>query len=318
MEQEIFIIALHVLGIGEGDEVIVPSNTYIASWLAISSVGAKPIPVEPDIDSYNINADLIENAISSNTKAILPVHLYGQACNMTKIMQIAKRNNLFVIEDNAQAHLSKWEGKFTGSFGDINATSFYPGKNLGALGDGGGITTNNELLYKKVKSYRNYGSNIKYYNETKGINSRLDELQAAILNVKLPYLNQLTEERKKIAKFYDEYLKSCSNIKLPVITEGADHVYHLYVILTCDRNNLQEYLSSKGIGSLIHYPVPPHLQLAYNEMGFIKGDFPIAEKIADECLSLPLYPGMTEEQISYIATTIKEFYTNKINHNINF
>jgi dTDP-4-amino-4,6-dideoxygalactose transaminase len=302
------VISLRVLGIGYGDEVIVPSNTYIASWLAISALGAKPIPVEPDEESYNINPELIEKAISPRTKAILPVHLYGQSCNMTRIMEIAKKHNLFVVEDNAQAHLAKWGDKLTGTFGHINATSFYPGKNLGALGDGGGITTNDETLYNNSKIYRNYGSNKKYYNEVKGVNSRLDELQAAILNVKLPYLNQLTQERKEIAKKYDLLLKDCSRIQIPKVSKEAEHVYHLYVILCDQRDELQLYLKENNIDTLIHYPVPPHLQQAYSDAGYKKGDFPIAEKIAEQCLSIPLYPGMKEDDICYVVQNIKEFF----------
>ena len=302
------IISLHVLGIGPGDEVIVPSNTYIASWLAVSAVGAKPIPVEPDEVSYNINPELIEKSITSRTKAIMPVHLYGQSCDMTRIMKIAEKHRLYVVEDNAQAHLAKWNGKFTGTFGHINATSFYPGKNLGAIGDGGGITTNDEVLYNKSKTYRNYGSNKKYYNKEKGINSRLDELQAAILNVKLPYLDQLTEERKKIASKYDDLLKDISDIQIPVSNNEAEHVYHLYVILCDKRYELQSYLKEKNIDTLIHYPVPPHLQQAYVDAGYKKGDFPIAEKIAEQCLSIPLYPGMKDDDIYYVAQNIKDFF----------
>lgn len=302
------IIALHVLGVGPGDEVIVPSNTYIASWLAVSAVGAVPIPVEPDEISYNINPELIAHAITSRTKAIMPVHLYGQACNMTRIMEIAKEYNLFVVEDNAQAHLAKWNGHYTSTFGDINATSFYPGKNLGAIGDGGGITTNDEVLYNKSRTYRNYGSNKKYYNEVKGGNSRLDELQAAILNVKLPYLHQLTAERKAVASKYDELLHSCDGIQIPIAINGAEHVYHLYVIMCDKREKLQSFLKENGVETLIHYPVPPHLQQAYSDLGYEKGDFPIAEKIAEECLSIPMYPGMKEEDVVHVANCIKAFF----------
>ncbi|RXM43985.1 DegT/DnrJ/EryC1/StrS aminotransferase family protein [Flavobacterium sp. YO64] len=302
------IISLLALGVGAGDEVIVPSNTYIASWLAVSAVGAKPIPVEPDEESYNINAELIEKAITSRTKAILPVHLYGQPCDMTRIMEIAVKHNLYVVEDNAQAHLARWDQKYTGTFGHINATSFYPGKNLGALGDGGGITTNDEILFKKAKVLRNYGSNKKYYNEVKGLNSRLDEMQAAILNVKLPYLDQLTEERKNIAKRYEELLIDCKEIKIPTIKYKADHVYHLYVIQCVNRDDLQSYLKEKNIDTLIHYPVPPHLQDAYADEKYKKGDFPIAEKMAEQCLSIPLYPGMKQDDIDYVAKSIKDFF----------
>lgn len=304
------IIALHSLGIKSGDEVIVPSNTYIASWLAVSAVGATPIPVEPDENTYNINASLIEEKITSKTKAILPVHLYGQPCDMTAIMNIAQKHNLAVVEDNAQAHLATWNNKITGSFGDINATSFYPGKNLGALGDGGGITTDSEDLYLKAKSYRNYGSEKKYYNEIKGINSRLDELHAAVLRVKLPYLQELTKTRQDIAKKYDKHLANCTNIKIPSIASNATHVYHLYVIMCDKRDELQAYLQTQGIGTLIHYPIPPHLQLAYKELNYKEGDFPIAEKIAKTCLSLPNYPGITDAQIEEVSNAILKFYNN--------
>jgi dTDP-4-amino-4,6-dideoxygalactose transaminase len=303
------IISLHSLGIKAGDEVIVPSNTYIASWLAVSAVGAIPIPVEPDDHTYNINASLIEEKITSNTKAIMPVHLYGQPCDMTAIMDIAMKYNLAVVEDNAQAHLATWNNKITGSFGDINATSFYPGKNLGALGDGGGITTDSHELYVKAKSYRNYGSEKKYYNEIKGINSRLDELHAAVLRVKLPYLHELTKKRQDIASKYNEYLSNCTRIKLPITADNATHVYHLYVVMCENRDELQSYLQSHGIGTLIHYPIPPHLQLAYKELNYKVGDFPIAERIAETCLSLPNYPGLTDEQIKEISDIIIKFYS---------
>lgn len=301
-------IALKSLNIGKGDEVIVPSNTYIASWLSISAVGAHPVPVEPDIHTYNINPDLIEASITKNTKAIMPVHLYGQSCDMTKIMSIAKKYNLFVIEDNAQAHSSSWNGKLTGTFGNINATSFYPGKNLGALGDGGGITTDDDNLYHFSKIYRNYGSEKKYYNQIKGLNSRLDELQAAVLSVKLPYLNELTDQRRDIGNKYITLLKDCDEVILPFTSPESNHVYHLFVIRTNKRDALSEYLSKHNIGSLIHYPVPPHLQKAYLELGYKIGSFPIAEEIANTCLSLPLYPGMTDAEIEEVCDTIKQFY----------
>jgi len=304
------IISLNSLGIKTGDEVIVPSNTYIASWLAVSALGARPVPVEPDEYTYNINVSLIEEKITPKTKTILPVHLYGQSCDMTAIMDIAKKYNLSVVEDNAQAHLATWKNKITGSFGDINATSFYPGKNFGALGDGGAITTNSEHLYLKAKSYRNYGSEKKYFNEIKGINSRLDELQASILRVKLPYLTELTRIRQNIASKYDQCLADCPFIKLPKTNTNATHVYHLYVIMCENRNELQSYLQSKGIGTLIHYPIPPHLQLAYKELDFKKGDFPISELIASNCLSLPMYPGITDDQIQEVSENIIKFYNN--------
>ena len=302
------IISLYSVGIKSGDEVIVPSNTYIASWLAVSALGAIPIPVEPDENTYNINPSLIEGKITSKTKAILPVHLYGQSCDMTSIMNIAKKYKLAVIEDNAQAHLATWKNKITGSFGDINATSFYPGKNLGALGDGGGITTDFEELYIKAKSYRNYGSEKKYFNEIKGVNSRLDELQAAVLRIKLPFLEELTKSRQEIAHKYNQYLANCSNIKLPFVSEHAKHVYHLYVILSDRRDELQSYLQLQGISTLIHYPIPPHLQLAYKELKYKEGDFPIAENMAIKCLSLPNYPGISDAQIQEVSNAIIKFY----------
>ncbi|MEI8136912.1 MAG: DegT/DnrJ/EryC1/StrS family aminotransferase [Bacteroidota bacterium] len=302
------IISLKALGIGAGDEVIVPSNTYIASWLSISYVGAKPLPVEPREGTFNINPDLIEAAITSKTKAIMPVHLFGQCCEMDKIMIIAKKHNLFVVEDNAQAQAATCNGQLTGSFGDINATSFYPAKNLGALGDAGAITTNNADLNHKANVIRNYGSQKKYYNEIKGINSRLDELQAEILNVKLNYLNGWTKTRVDIATTYNQLLSGVGDLVLSSLANNCTHVYHQFVIRTKKRDALQEYLTKNIIGTIIHYPIPPHLQEAYSEMNFKKGQFPIAEQMAETSLSLPLYPGMKKEEIEYVANAIKKFF----------
>lgn len=301
-------IALKVLGVGEGDEVIVPSNTYIATVLAISFIEATPIFVEPRLHSYNLNPDLIEKAITTKTKAIMPVHLYGQACEMDKIMQIAKKYNLFVVEDNAQGHLSTYNGKITGSFGDINATSFYPTKNLGALGDAGAMTTDNEKWATDCTTYRNYGSQKRYYNEVIGLNSRLDELQAGILSMKLKYLQDWTKDRQRIASQYLHLLNNVGDIILPQTVENATHSYHLFVIRTKKRNELQQFLTDNGIGSLIHYPIPPHLQEAYHHLGYKKGDFPIAEEMAETCLSLPMYPYLTETQIIEVCDTIKKFF----------
>ncbi len=303
------IISLKTLGIGEGDEVIVPSNTYIASWLSVSYVGAIPVPVEPIESTFNINPENIEAAITSKTKAIMPVHLYGQSCEMDKIMEIAKKHNLFVVEDNAQSQGSRCNNKVTGSIGDINATSFYPGKNLGALGDAGAITSNSEDLYQKAMVIRNYGSQKKYYNEVKGINSRLDELQAAILDVKLKHLNHWNAERLEIAGKYNQLLSGIGDVKLPMVSNNCTHVYHLYVIRTEKRDALQKYLNDASIGTLIHYPVPPHLQEAYKELNYKKGSFPLAEKMAATSLSLPLYPGLKSEQVDFIARKIKEFFS---------
>jgi dTDP-4-amino-4,6-dideoxygalactose transaminase len=285
------VLSLRALGIGPGDEVIVPSNTYIATALAVSQVGATPVFVEPRMETYNINPELIPSKITKKTKAIMPVHLYGQACEMDEILEIAKTHNLFVIEDNAQAHLSSFNGRLTGSFGDINGTSFYPGKNLGALGDAGAITTNNGELAIRIKRLRNYGSEVKYYNEEIGYNNRLDEMQAAFLRVKLKYLQDWTQQRKEIAAWYNEVLKD-KNWILPKVHPDADHVYHLYVIRTSNRDEVAEELKQEGIQTMIHYPIPPHLQKAYRHLGFKKGDFPIAEEIANTCLSLPIWPGM--------------------------
>jgi len=301
-------IALKALGIGPGDEVIVPSNTFIATWLAVSYVGAIVVPVEPDILSYNIDVSKIEAAITDKTKAIMPVHLYGQACEMDAIMAIASKHGLYVIEDNAQAQGATFKEKLTGSFGDINGTSFYPGKNLGALGDAGAITTNNSMLAEKARTLRNYGSRKKYCNEVIGYNMRIDECQAAFLSVKLNYLAEWTEQRNVIAGWYNELLDEIEDICLPHIKPGATHVYHLYVIRTNKRDLLQQYLTRQGVGSLIHYPIPPHLQEAYAQLKYSVGDFPIAEEMAQTCLSLPMWPGLTFNEISSICTAIKKFF----------
>jgi len=302
------IIALKTLNIGVGDEVIVPSNTYIASWLAVSYVGATPVPVEPRVETYNINPDLIEAAITPKTKAIMPVHLYGQCCEMDAIMHIAQKHNLFVVEDNAQSQGATYNGKVTGSFGHINGTSFYPGKNLGAYGDAGAITTNDVQLYNRSNVIRNYGSQKKYYNEIKGINSRLDELQAGFLSIKLKHLTKWSEQRNHIAALYNQQLSGVGDVVTPVLANGATSVYHLYVIRTNKRDALQQYLNENGVGTLIHYPLPPHLQEAYQELGYKKGDFPLAETIADTCISLPMFPGLTDEQVKQVCDTIKQFY----------
>lgn len=301
-------LSLKALNIEEGDEVIVPSNTYIATALAVSYVGAKPVFVEPDIQTYNLDPNKIEAAITAKTKAIMPVHLYGQACEMDAIMDIAEKHNLFVVEDNAQSQGASFNGKLTGSFGNANGTSFYPGKNLGALGDAGAVTTNNAELAARVARLRNYGSEKKYYNEEIGFNMRLDECQAGFLSVKLKYLNEWTKQRQQIARWYHDSLQGVGDLILPQTAAGATHVYHIYMIRTTHRNELQKHLHDEGIGTLIHYPIPPHLQKAYQQLGFKKGDFPIAEEIANTCLSLPLWPGMTEEQVNEVAQQIKQFY----------
>jgi len=304
-------LSLKVLGIGLGDEVIVPSNTYIASVLAVSHVGATPVFVEPDVRTYNIDPKRIEAVITERTRAIMPVHLYGQPCDMGRIMNIAEKHGLYVVEDNAQAHGSTWKGKRTGTFGHCNGTSFYPGKNLGALGDGGAVTTNSGELAEKIRVLRNYGSQKKYYNEVIGYNMRLDELQAAFLSVKLKYLDQWTETRRKIAAMYHERLQGVGDLILPETHPDAEHVWHLYVVRTRHRDALQQHLKEKGIGSLIHYPVPPHLQKAYAHLGYRRGDFPIAEEIADTCLSLPLWVGMGEGEVDVVSSQVKVFFHGK-------
>lgn len=297
------IISLKALGIGKGDEVIVPSNTYIATILAISANNATPILVEPDIDTYNISPKGIEKAITPNTKAIMPVHLYGRVCDMNAIIEIAKKHDLKIIEDCAQAHGAIFNGKKAGSFGDCNGFSFYPGKNLGALGDGGIVTTNDSDIAERVRAIRNYGSHIKYENLYKGMNSRLDEIQAAILSVKLPYLSEDNERRRYIANYYIKNIKN-PNVILPGISDDhqESHVWHLFVIRCQDRDGLKKYLSENGIETSIHYPIPPHKQVAYTEMNELS--YPISEKIHGEVLSLPISPVMTDEEIKYVVDTI--------------
>jgi dTDP-4-amino-4,6-dideoxygalactose transaminase len=301
-------ISLKALDVKPGDEVIVASNAYIASWLSISNVGATIVPVEPNPETFNIDPSKIEEKITSKTKVIMPVHLFGQSCEMDKILKIARKYNLYIVEDNAQAHLAKYNSKFTGTFGDINATSFYPSKNLGAIGEAGCITTDNKKLSDYARNYRNYGSKVKYENEIIGSNSRIDEIQASILNVKLDYLKHWTNLRLDIASKYDKVLTSNRFIQVPKKLDLCDHVYHLYVIKTDKRDELQSFLQKNGVGTSIHYPIPPHLQKAYNFLGFKNGDYPIAEKLAKQSLSLPLYPGIKNDSIDYITNLIFKFF----------
>lgn len=302
--------ALHLIlrayDIGEGDEVIVPANTYIATALAVSYAGAKPVLVEPDERTYNINPDLIEEKINSNTKAILPVHLYGQPADMDLINEIAKKHDLKVIEDAAQAHGALYKNKKAGSLGDAAGFSFYPTKNLGALGDAGAVTTNDKKLADKIRTLRNYGSKKKYYNKYKGFNSRLDEMQAAVLRVKLKYLDSWNEERKENAEIY---LKNVSNndLILPYVPDWADSVWHLFVLRNKNRDDLQDYLLENEIKTQIHYPVPLHLQEAYNNLGYSKGDFSISEQLASEVLSLPFWVGIDKKNIEYTCSALDRF-----------
>lgn len=302
--------AIHLLlrayGIGKGDEVIVPSNTYIATWLAATHSGAKVVPVEPEEGSFNIDPTLIEAAITTRTKAIIPVHMYGCPAAMKPIMEIAGRYDLKVIEDSAQAHGAFYCGARVGSLGHASAFSFYPGKNLGALGDGGAITTNDKVIARKVKLLRNYGSEQKYHNLVPGYNSRLDEIQAAFLSVKLPHLDNANEKRRAIAAVYSGRLAGIDGLVLPAADEGLEHVWHLYVVRSTRRDLIAERLQKKDIGTLIHYPVSPHLQPAYKEYGYMEGAFPISERIHNEVLSLPIDPTMTIEQAVMVAEAVKE------------
>lgn len=300
------VLPLKALGIGEGDEVIVPSNTFIATALAVTYVGAIPVFVEPFLETFNINPEKIVEKITDRTKAIIPVHLYGQPCDMDAIMDIARRSKLYVIEDCAQAHGAKYKGKVVGSFGDAAGFSFYPGKNLGALGDAGATVTNNEDIANKIRALGNYGSDYKYHHIYKGNNTRLDELQAAFLMAKLPHMNKMNEERRRIA---DRYLNEIKNPKviLPKIIEDVVPVWHIFGIRCKERDRLEKYLKDHGIGTNKHYPIPMHLQDCYRDLEISKGELPIAEEISASELSLPMYYGMTDDEIGYVVEIINEF-----------
>ena len=300
------VMALKGLGVGAGDEVIVPSNTYIATALAVTYVGATPVFVEPDIRTFNIDPSKIEVAITKKTKAIMPVHLYGQACDMDPIMDIAKKYNLFIVEDCAQAHGATYKGKKIGTFGDAAGFSFYPGKNLGALGDAGATITNNKELADKIRAYGNYGSDYKYHHIYKGNNSRLDEMQAAFLAAKLPHLDKMNAERRRIAQMYFDGIKN-EEIVLPFVPDYAVPVWHIFGIRCKRRAELEKYLNDKGIGTNKHYPIPMHLQDCYKDLGFKKGDFPIAEEISSTQLSIPMYYGMADEEVQYVIDKVNEF-----------
>lgn len=298
-------IGFRLLGIGEGDEVIVCANAYIACVMGITINRATPVFVEPD-EYYNIDADKIEAAITPRTKAVLAVHLYGQSCDMSKIMGLAKAYDLKVVEDCAQSHGNHWNGKCAGTFGDIGCFSFYPSKGCGAFGDGGCIITDDEELADKFRIFRNYGSEKRYHNQVVGANSRLDELQAGLLRVKLSHLDELNRERCRLAQMYIDDIDN-PLIRLPQIRPNADSTWHQFVIRCEKRDGLKEYLEEKGIGTLIHYPIPPHLSEAYHYLGKRRGDYPIAERYADEVLSLPMYNGMTVEEQSYVIEQLNQF-----------
>ncbi len=297
-------LGLRALGVGAGDEVIVPSNTYIATWLAVSQCGGVPVPVEPDPQTFNIDPARIEAAVTARTRVILPVHLYGLPADMDPIMAIARRNGLKVLDDCAQAHAARYHGRPVGCLADVSAWSFYPGKNLGAMGDGGGITTDLAAVDEQVRVLRNYGSRQKYHNECKGVNSRLDEIQAAVLAAKLPQLEAATRERRRLAARLLEGLAGLP-LQLPLVPQGLEPAWHLFVVRHEARDRLQAALAQQGIGTLIHYPVPPHLQPAYAELAYRAGDFPISEAMHKQVLSLPLWPGMSEQQLDLLIQAVR-------------
>ena len=298
-------IAFRVLGIGKGDEVIVQGNTYIASVMGITINGATPVFVEPD-RYFNMDVSQIENRITEKTKAILVVHLYGQASNMAPIMEIARKHNLRVVEDCAQSHGACFQGKMTGTFGDIGCFSFYPSKNLGAFGDGGAIVTNDCGLAEEVRIFRNYGSEKRYYNKIVGTNSRLDELQAGLLRVRLSHMQELEDEKRRICSRYLTELCH-EDILLPGIREGATHIWHQFVIRTERRGELIDYLNQKEIGTIIHYPIPPHLSEAYQYLNICRGSLPVTEHYAETVLSIPLYNGMTDEEQGFVIEAVNNF-----------
>jgi dTDP-4-amino-4,6-dideoxygalactose transaminase len=299
-------MAFRLIGLGEGDEVIVCSNAYIACVMGITINGGRPVFVEPD-EYLNIDASGIEAAITPRTKAILAVHLYGQCCDMDAIVRIARESDLRVIEDCAQAHGNHWRGSRAGSFGDVACFSFYPSKGCGAFGDGGAVVTNDQEIAKQARILRNYGSETRYRNCVVGMNSRLDEIQAALLRVRLRHLDELIAERQRIANRYNEEISNTRILK-PAVRPGADSSWHQYVVRSNRRDDLMEYLSLNGVSTIIHYPIPPHLSEAYEYLGYSQGSFPIAERMADEVLSLPIYNGMTAEEQSYVIDVINSFH----------
>ena len=299
-------LILKAMRIGEGDEVIVPSNTYIATALAVTYTGARPVLAEPDIRTFNLDPERIEPLITERTRAIMPVHLYGQACDMDPIMKTAEKHGLKVIEDCAQAHGATYKGRRIGTFGDAAGFSFYPGKNLGALGDAGAVITDDAELAERVRALGNYGSDYKYHHILKGNNSRLDEMQAAFLRAKLPMLEKMNADRRKTAKRYTEGIRNPKIIK-PFVPEGCVPVWHIYGIRCAERDALEKYLSEKGIGTNKHYPIPIHLQECYRDLNLPQGALPVAEEISRTELSLPMYYGMTEEEIQYVVDTINAY-----------
>ena len=297
-------LALRALGVGPGDEVIVPSNTYIATWLGVSQAGATPVPVEPDARTYNLDPAQLDAAVTERTRAILPVHLYGQPADMDPITEVARRHGLHVLDDAAQAHGARYKGRRVGGLADITAWSFYPGKNLGAFGDAGGVTADDDALVDRVRVLRNYGSRVKYVNEVQGYNSRLDELNAAVLAVKLAALDEWNARRARQAALYAEALGDLP-IVLPFVPSWAEPAWHLYVVRVRDRQAVQAELARRGVGIMIHYPIPPHRQQAYAGMGFAANDFPIASRMADEVLSLPIGPHLSHAEQEHVIEALR-------------
>lgn len=302
-------LSLRALEVGEGDEVIVPSNTFIATALAVTYVGAKIVFVEPDINTFNIDPLRIEAAITERTKAIIPVHLYGQACDMDPIMAIARKHGLYVVEDCAQAHGTTYKGRRIGSFGDLAGFSFYPGKNLGALGDAGAVVANDDALAERVRALGNYGSDYKYHHIYQGYNSRLDEMQAAFLAAKLPVLDEVNENRRRTARMYFQGITN-PLVKLPFVPDYAEPVWHVFAVRCNERDALESWLAEKGIGTNKHYPIPMHMQRCYRDLNIPEGVLPIAEEISRTELSLPMYYGMTDDQIEYVIDAVNRFGTN--------
>jgi len=301
-------MVLWALGIGPGDEVIIPVNTFIATAWGATLCGAKPVFVDCHPESYNIDPEKVEAAITPKTRAIVAVHLYGQPADMDPLREIASKHNLLLVEDCAQAHLSEYKGKKVGSLSLASSWSFYPGKNLGAYGEAGAVMTNDDELAKKFRMMRDHGTEKKYNHEIYGHNYRMESIQGSVLGVKLKYLSRWTEQRRKVAQQYDTLLKNVGDIIFPKEMPYAKHVYHLYVIQTTKRNELQSYLTSKGIGTGLHYPMPLHLQRCFSNLEYKRGDFPMAEQLAERCLSLPMFAEMTNEQIGYVVDAIREFF----------
>jgi len=301
-------LSLMALKVERGDEVILPVNTFIATAEAVSLLGAKPVFIDIDEKTYNIDVEKIEKVITTKTKAIIPVHLYGQCSNMDEILENAEKHNLYVVEDACQAHGAEYKGEKAGSLGDLAAFSFYPGKNLGAFGEGGAVVTNDDEIAEKIRMLRDHGSKVKYYHDMLGGNFRMDEIQGAVLSTKIDFLDKWNKLRRKAANFYNELLSEIDNIIIPYEDKDNKHAYHLYVIKVNHRNKLREYLHKCGIETGIHYPIPLHLQKAYQDLGYKKGDFPIAEQNSKEILSLPMFPGLSQEEITYIARQIKNYF----------